>query len=53
MPDANHPGEHLVEQLGGGEWLERAPYFEGVALQGDGVFETLKAVSKMVLKALA
>ncbi len=53
MPDANHPGEHLVEQLAGGEWLERAPYFEGVALQGDGVFETLKAVSKMVLKALA
>jgi mutual gliding-motility protein MglA len=52
-PDANHPGEHLVEQLPGGEWLERAPYFEGVALQGDGVFETLKAVSKMVLKALA
>jgi signal recognition particle receptor subunit beta len=52
-PDPNHPGEHLVEQLPGGEWLERAPYFEGVALQGDGVFETLKAVSKMVLKALA
>jgi signal recognition particle receptor subunit beta len=52
-PDLNHPGEHLVEQLGGGEWIERAPYFEGVALQGDGVFETLKAVSKMVLKALA
>jgi signal recognition particle receptor subunit beta len=53
MPDLVHPGEHLVEQLPGGEWLERAPYFEGVALQGDGVFETLKAVSKMVLKALA
>jgi signal recognition particle receptor subunit beta len=53
MPDPNHPGEHLVEQLAGGEWLERAPYFEGVAVQGDGVFETLKAVSKMVLKALA
>jgi mutual gliding-motility protein MglA len=52
-PDPFHPGEHLVEQLPGGEWIERAPYFEGVALQGDGVFETLKAVSKMVLKALA
>ncbi|MDQ3949435.1 MAG: GTPase domain-containing protein [Gemmatimonadota bacterium] len=51
--DPTHPGEHLVEQLPGGEWIERAPYFEGVALQGDGVFETLKAVSKMVLKALA
>jgi signal recognition particle receptor subunit beta len=53
IPDLHHPGEHLVEQVGGGEWIERAPYFEGVALQGDGVFETLKAVSKMVLKALA
>jgi signal recognition particle receptor subunit beta len=53
MPDPTHAGEHLVEQLSGGEWIERAPYFEGVALQGDGVFETLKAVSKMVLKALA
>jgi signal recognition particle receptor subunit beta len=52
-PDPFHPGEQLVEQLPGGEWVERAPYFEGVALQGDGVFETLKAVSKMVLKALA
>jgi mutual gliding-motility protein MglA len=52
-PDQNHPGEHLIEQLGGGDWIEHAPYFEGVALQGDGVFETLKAVSKMVLKALA
>jgi signal recognition particle receptor subunit beta len=51
--DPYHPGEHLIEQLPGGEWIERAPYFEGVALQGDGVFETLKAVSKMVLKALA
>ena len=53
MPDPFHPGEQLVEQLPSGEWIERAPYFEGVALQGDGVFETLKAVSKMVLKALA
>jgi mutual gliding-motility protein MglA len=52
-PDPFHAGEFLVEQLPGGEWIERAPYFEGVALQGDGVFETLKAVSKMVLKALA
>jgi signal recognition particle receptor subunit beta len=52
-PDPYHAGQHLIEQLPGGEWIERAPYFEGVALQGDGVFETLKAVSKMVLKALA
>jgi mutual gliding-motility protein MglA len=53
IADPMHPGEHLVEQVSSGEWIERAPYFEGVALQGDGVFETLKAVSKMVLKALA
>ena len=52
-PDPFHPGQQLIEQVAGGEWIERAPYFEGVALQGDGVFETLKAVSKMVLKALA
>jgi hypothetical protein len=33
--------------------VERAPYFEAIAVQGDGVFDTLKAVSKLVLKALA
>jgi hypothetical protein len=33
--------------------VERAPYFEGVAVTGEGVFDTLKAVSKLVLKALA
>ena len=52
-PDPSHPGEHLVEQLTTGEWIERAPYFEAVATTGDGVFDTLKAVSKLVLKALA
>src|SRR2546423_1639115 len=45
--------QNLVEQLSGGEWIERAPYFEAIAVQGDGVFDTLKAVSKLVLKALA
>src|ERR671928_102393 len=35
------------------EWVERAPYFEAVAVSGDGVFDTLKAVSKLVLKSLA
>ncbi len=30
----------------------KLPYFEAVAIQGIGVFETLKAVSKMVLKRL-
>ena len=27
-PDPSHPGENLVEQVGG-EWVERAPYFRG------------------------
>jgi hypothetical protein len=33
--------------------VERAPYFEAVAVTGEGVFETLRAVSKLVLKSLA
>jgi len=52
-PDPFHAGENLVEQLATGEWVERAPYFEAVAVSGDGVFDTLKAVSKLVLKSLA
>ena len=52
-PDAAHAGENLIEQLPTGEWVERAPYFEAVAVTGDGVFETLRAVSKLVLKSLA
>ena len=35
-----------------GQWIERAPYFEAVALTGDGVFDTLKAISKNVVKTL-
>ena len=31
-----------------GQWIERAPYFEAVAVTGEGVFDTLKAVSKLV-----
>ncbi|MDP9361026.1 MAG: GTPase domain-containing protein, partial [Acidobacteriota bacterium] len=46
-PDAYHAGENLVEQLPTGEWIERATYFEAVAVTGDGVFETLRAVSKL------
>ena len=53
QPDPYHAGQNLVEQLPGGEWVEKAPYFEAIAVQGDGVFDTLKAVSKLVLKALA
>ena len=51
-PDPFHAGENLIEQSGG-VWIERAPYFEAVAVTGEGVFDTLKAVSKLVLKSLA
>ena len=51
-PDPNWAGEYLVMQLPSGEWVERAPAYEAVAITGDGVFETLKAVSKLVLKSL-
>ncbi len=47
------PGAMLVSQLPTGEWVEKAPEFEAVAVSGDGVFDTLKAVSKLVLKTLA
>jgi mutual gliding-motility protein MglA len=49
--DPYHEGEFLIEQMDG-QWVERAPYFEAVAMTGDGVFDTLKAVSKLVLKSL-
>ncbi len=52
-PDPYHAGENLVEQIPTGEWVERVPYFEAVAITGEGIFDTLKAVSKLVLKALA
>ena len=52
-PDAYHAGEYLMEQVPTGEWVERAAYFEAVAVTGDGVFDTLKAVSKLVLKSLS
>jgi hypothetical protein len=53
MPDPFLEGEYLVTQLPTGEWVERAPTFEAVGVTGDGVFDTLKAVSKLVLKTLA
>jgi mutual gliding-motility protein MglA len=53
VPDPWNAGQLLVSQLPTGEWIERAPTFEAVAVTGDGVFETLKAVSKLVLKTLA
>ena len=51
LPDADHPGDFLV-QLQDGQWIERAPYFEAVAVTGEGVFDTLKAISKTVVKTL-
>src|SRR6266852_3215832 len=52
VPDPLHAGETLVERVDG-QWLSRAPYLEAVAVRGDGVFDTLKTVSKMVLKTLS
>jgi mutual gliding-motility protein MglA len=51
VPDPNVPGRFLVQQVGDA-WVERVPTFEAVAVKGDGVFDTLKAVSKLVLKTL-
>ena len=53
MTDPSNPTRLLVDQLGTGEWIERVPSVEAVAVAGDGVFDTLKAVSKLVLKSLA
>jgi len=50
-PDPNREAEYLVAQQDG-QWIERAPYFEAVALTGEGVFDTLKAISKNVVKTL-
>jgi signal recognition particle receptor subunit beta len=52
MADPWHQGEMLIHQVDG-TWVERAPYFESVATTGDGVFDTLKAAAKLVLKALS
>ena len=53
MADPHNPSRLLVTQLATGEWVERVPCVEAVAVAGDGVFDTLKAVSKLVLKSLA
>jgi signal recognition particle receptor subunit beta len=50
-PDPFRPGEFIVQQQDG-QWIERSPYFEAVAMTGEGVFDTLKAVSKLVVKTL-
>lgn len=49
--DPNRAGDWLVTQQDG-QWIERAPAFEAVAVTGDGVFDTLKAISKSVVKTL-
>jgi mutual gliding-motility protein MglA len=51
VPDPYHESEFLTSQQDG-QWVERAPYFEAVALTGEGVFDTLKAISKSVVKTL-
>ncbi|MFQ5704048.1 MAG: ATP/GTP-binding protein [Gemmatimonadales bacterium] len=51
-PDPTHPDEFLIEQVDG-VWIERAPYFESVAITGDGVFDTLRTLAKNVLKSLS
>ena len=51
MPDPQHEGEFLIQQIEG-QWIERVTYYEAVALNGDGVFDTLKALSKLVIKNL-
>ncbi len=52
VPDPYNDGRMLVEQVNG-TWIQRAPYFESVAVTGEGVFGTLRAVAKMVLKTLS
>ena len=51
VADPYHENEFLVWQENG-HWMERAPYFEAVAVNGEGVFDTLKAISKSVVKTL-
>ena len=50
--DSLNKGEWLITQVDGA-WIQRAPYIESIAINGDGVFETLKHVAKLVLKALS
>ncbi len=52
MTDPMNDGEEIVMQVDG-TWIERASYVESIALKGDGVFETLRHVAKLVLKTLS
>jgi signal recognition particle receptor subunit beta len=51
LVDPNRPGEMLIQEADG-VWVERVPHFEAVAVRGDGVFDTLRAISKLVLKTI-
>jgi mutual gliding-motility protein MglA len=51
LTNPDRPGDLLIDQIDG-SWIERAPYFEAVAVKGDGVFDTLRSISKLVLKTL-
>jgi hypothetical protein len=50
--DPLNEGEWLVSQVNG-TWIQKVPYIESIAVHGDGVFETLRHVAKLVLKALS
>ncbi len=50
--DSLNQGEWLTTQVDG-TWIQRASYVESIAINGDGVFETLKHIAKLVLKALS
>ena len=52
QPNPFRSGAMLVERLPSGEWWERVPSFEAVASTGEGVFDTLKVVAKLVIKSL-
>lgn len=52
-PSPTRPSDPLIEQLPTGEWVQRAPFFDAVAVNGDGVFDTLKGVGKLVLTTFA
>src|SRR5207247_917141 len=45
-------GDSQIERMDH-QVVGRAPYLEAVAVRGDGVFDTLKTVSKLVLKTLS
>ncbi len=51
--DRGRAEDRLVERVDGTTWIARAPFVETVAISGEGVLESLRQVSKMVLKTLS